>query len=138
MKNLADIVESFIIDEFTRQSEDMLLMQRNEIAERMACAPSQVSYVLSTRFTPERGYVVESRRGNKGFVRIIRIGGRTEAQKKLATPEGFVEYLEQNSVITGRERQLLDYMLGVIDADDDKKIELLRQAVARLQGAGRR
>ena len=63
MKNLADAIESFIIGELLREHEDTVLVQRNELAERLSCAPSQISYVLSTRFTPERGFMVESRRG---------------------------------------------------------------------------
>ena len=69
MKNLADAIESFIIGELLREHEDTVLVQRNELAERLSCAPSQISYVLSTRFTPERGFMVESRRGSGGFVR---------------------------------------------------------------------
>ena len=59
MKNLADAIESFIIGELLREHEDTVLVQRNELAERLSCAPSQISYVLSTRFTPERGFMVE-------------------------------------------------------------------------------
>ena len=66
MKNLADAIESFIIGELLREHEDTVLVQRNELAERLSCAPSQISYVLSTRFTPERGFMVESRRGSGG------------------------------------------------------------------------
>lgn len=67
MKNLADAIESFIIGELLREHEDTVLVQRNELAERLSCAPSQISYVLSTRFTPERGFMVESRRGSGGL-----------------------------------------------------------------------
>ena len=67
MRNLADAIENFIIGELLRDQEDALLVQRNELAERLSCAPSQISYVLSTRFTPERGFLVESRRGSGGF-----------------------------------------------------------------------
>ena len=73
MRNLADAIENFIIGELLRDQEDALLVQRNELAERLRCAPSQISYVLSTRFTPERGFLVESRRGSGGFVRIVRM-----------------------------------------------------------------
>lgn len=72
-ENLADAIESFIIGELLREHEDTVLVQRNELAERLSCAPSQISYVLSTRFTPERGFMVESRRGSGGFVRIVRM-----------------------------------------------------------------
>lgn len=48
-------------------------IQRNEFANRMGCVPSQINYVLTSRFTPEQGYIVESRRGGGGYIRIVRI-----------------------------------------------------------------
>ena len=76
MRNLADAIENFIIQEFMRDRDDALLVKRSDLAEKLSCAPSQISYVLSTRFTPERGFIVESRRGSGGFVRIVREIGR--------------------------------------------------------------
>ena len=60
MKNLADDIENFIVRQLLLDEEDQIFVQRNELADRLSCAPSQISYVLSTRFTPERGYIVES------------------------------------------------------------------------------
>ena len=48
-------------------------IQRNELASRLGCVPSQISYVITSRFTPEQGYVVESRRGGGGYIRISRV-----------------------------------------------------------------
>ena len=73
MRNLADAIENFIIRQLLEDREDAVLVQRNELADKLSCAPSQISYVLSTRFTPERGFMVESRRGSGGFVRIVRV-----------------------------------------------------------------
>lgn len=70
MKNMADAIESFIIGQMLAASQNAVMVQRNELADRLSCAPSQISYVLSTRFTPEKGYLVESRRGSGGFIRI--------------------------------------------------------------------
>ena len=61
MRNLADAIENFIIRQLLEDREDAVLVQRNELADKLSCAPSQISYVLSTRFTPERGFMVESR-----------------------------------------------------------------------------
>ncbi|MBQ6932674.1 MAG: CtsR family transcriptional regulator, partial [Clostridia bacterium] len=47
-------------------------MQRNELAQLVGCVPSQINYVISSRFTPEQGYIVESRRGGGGYIRITR------------------------------------------------------------------
>lgn len=65
MRNLADAIENFIIRQLLEDREDAVLVQRNELADKLSCAPSQISYVLSTRFTPERGFMVESRRGSR-------------------------------------------------------------------------
>ncbi len=68
---LADYIAQ-MIEEMLNQSGGTLELQRNEMANRLGCVPSQISYVISSRFTPERGYVIESRRGGGGCIRIIR------------------------------------------------------------------
>lgn len=140
MKNLADAIESFIISELLRREhEEALLVQRNELAERLSCAPSQISYVLSTRFTPERGFVVESRRGSGGFVRIMRMEPKSaELQKHEPTSAELVDHLTNKKLITEREGRLLQYMLKIIDADENKKKKVLQQALSLLSSSGRR
>lgn len=139
MRNLADAIESFIISELLhREHEEALLVQRNELAERLSCAPSQISYVLSTRFTPERGFVVESRRGSGGFVRIMRMEPKQELSQHEPTAAELVEHLTQKKLVTAREGALLQYMLKIIDADEEKKKKVLQQAVTLLGSAGRR
>ncbi|MDY4920593.1 MAG: CtsR family transcriptional regulator [Phascolarctobacterium sp.] len=138
MRNLADAIESFIIGELLRDQEDALLVQRNELAERMSCAPSQISYVLSTRFTPERGYLVESRRGSGGFVRIVRMEPKAQVAKhKEPTANELVEHVQQQKLITVREAALLKFMLHIIDADESKKKSVLQQAMNVLASQGR-
>ena len=61
-----------MIEEMLNESNGILELQRNEMANRIGCVPSQISYVISSRFTPERGYIIESRRGGGGCIRIIR------------------------------------------------------------------
>jgi len=137
MKNLADAIESFIMGELLREHEDTILVQRNELAERLECAPSQISYVLSTRFTPEKGFMVQSRRGSGGFVRIVRMESAARTPQASTSLE-LVQHLQQQKVITEREGALLQYMLKIIDADEAKKKELLQQAVSLMQGTVRR
>ncbi len=55
-------------------------IQRNELAERLGCVPSQINYVISSRFTPEKGYTVESRRGGGGYIKITRINYTAKEQ----------------------------------------------------------
>ena len=61
-----------VIEEMLNEGGGILELQRNEMASRIGCVPSQISYVISSRFTPERGYIIESRRGGGGCIRIER------------------------------------------------------------------
>ena len=73
---LSNIIEDFI-KEMLEQS-DMIELQRNELANKFNCVPSQINYVISTRFSPERGYSVESRRGGGGYIKITRAHRETK------------------------------------------------------------
>lgn len=73
MATLADAIERYIQELFRQSSQDFVEIRRAELATRFSCVPSQISYVLETRFTPERGFVVVSRRGGGGYVRILRV-----------------------------------------------------------------
>lgn len=61
-----------IIDEMLNESGGDLEIKRNEMAMKIGCVPSQISYVITSRFTPERGYIIESRKGGGGCIRIVR------------------------------------------------------------------
>jgi len=69
---ISDIIASFI-DEMLADTGGTAELQRAELANRFNCVPSQINYVISTRFSPEHGYIVESRRGGGGYIRIKRI-----------------------------------------------------------------
>lgn len=69
---LSDAIEQFIKTMMV-EDDHQIELKRNELAEYFRCAPSQINYVLATRFTPEHGYVIESRRGGGGYIRILRI-----------------------------------------------------------------
>ena len=72
MMRLSDSIESFI-KTLLSQEETEVELKRNELAEYFGCAPSQINYVLATRFTLDDGYVIESRRGGGGYIRIVRV-----------------------------------------------------------------
>ena len=73
MSNLSNIIEKYLNKLIEHSSGQLVEIQRNELAEKFNCAPSQINYVLTTRFTIERGYMIESRRGGGGFVRIVKV-----------------------------------------------------------------
>lgn len=148
--NLADRIESFIVAELLRDQEDALLVRRNDLAEAMECAPSQISYVLSTRFTPEKGFMVQSRRGSGGYVRIVRVEPSEAMHMLPEVPEPVLERPRrvklkaedvvnrffQDRMITLREKKLLDFMLDIVDVSEEQKLRILEQAVKRLGAEG--
>ena len=69
---VSDIIAGFI-DDILSQTGGTAELQRAELANRFNCVPSQINYVISTRFSPEHGYIVESRRGGGGYIRITRV-----------------------------------------------------------------
>ena len=74
MAQLSDSIEQFIKE---LMSEDAHVeLRRNELAQHFGCAPSQINYVLATRFSLDHGYIIESRRGGGGYVRIVRMQNR--------------------------------------------------------------
>ena len=69
---LSDTIESFI-KAMLQEDQPEVELKRNELAEYFPCAPSQINYVLATRFTPDHGYVISSQRGGGGYIRIVRV-----------------------------------------------------------------
>ncbi len=74
-KEIADLILQMLGDNGTVE------IQRNDLAEQLGCVPSQINYVLSSRFTPEHGYIVESRRGGGGYIKITRASYNYETLK---------------------------------------------------------
>ena len=62
-----------LIEEMLEEGNGQAEVRRNDLAARIGCVPSQINYVITSRFTPERGYVIESRRGGGGYIRIVRV-----------------------------------------------------------------
>lgn len=93
MRNISDEIEQFIISNIGTGST--LNLSRNMLADFFDCVPSQINYVLSTRFTLNRGFAVESRRGGGGFIKIIRLSEDSEE-----------EYLSQLLKHLGKQKEL--------------------------------
>lgn len=130
--NLADFIERCILSKFLEVQEEYILMRRNDMAVELSCAPSQISYVLSTRFTPERGFVVKSRRGAGGFVHIMRlVPAVKEDEEKEQNTQDVLTRLFESHVISGREHALLKFLLE-LEGDSQKQFELLKEALRRM------
>lgn len=73
MSKLSNSIENFIKQLLEETNSGIVEIQRNELAQYFDCAPSQINYVLTTRFTSDRGYYIESRRGGGGYIKIIKV-----------------------------------------------------------------
>lgn len=73
MSKLSDIIENFIKELMDVNNNSVIDIQRNMLAQQFDCSPSQINYVLTTRFNNDRGYIVESRRGGGGYIRIVKV-----------------------------------------------------------------
>ena len=70
---ISDLIASFLQESLDEAENGVLEVQRSDLAQRFNCVPGQINYVMSPRFSPERGYIVESRRGGNGYIRITRV-----------------------------------------------------------------
>ncbi len=121
---MSDRIEAFINELLKDDEEEWLELKRNELASIFGCVPSQINYVISTRFGPERGYVVESRRGGGGYLRIRQIrdgGGQISRTIKNAgdsldekTARKYLSSLVSQNVIDKRTAAII--MSGISDA----------------------
>ena len=87
MPSLTKTIEDYITRLFEEAENNQVSLRRKELAERFGCVPSQINYVLRSRFAPEHGFVVESQRGGHGYIRIV--------QLRFRDPEERVDHLEK-------------------------------------------
>ncbi|NLW48980.1 MAG: CtsR family transcriptional regulator [Firmicutes bacterium] len=87
MSNLADLIEQYLRTALAQQN--IVELQRRELAKMFRCAPSQINYVLETRFTLDQGFIIESKRGGGGYIRI------THSQIPLNLPEVLDELMPE-------------------------------------------
>ena len=114
---LSDIIAQAIL-EMLEQQNGSALIQRNELAGRLGCVPSQINYVITSRFTPEHGFTVESRRGGGGYIRIHRMScDKTTVLMHLVNSVG-------NSIDERTVRVIIDNLQydNVLDSEQSKLI----------------
>ena len=122
MANISDVIEQFLIQ--LLQDGNIVSISRNELANYFSCAPSQINYVLTTRFTPARGYAIESRRGGGGCINLVRLDedkdGFLSELRSLSVSDGLsyaktVQYLDRmigDGIITKKEAKLLESVMA--------------------------
>ncbi|MEZ7735155.1 CtsR family transcriptional regulator [Gemella sp. 27098_8_149] len=104
--NMTDILEQYIMNLFKEATEDHIIIKRSNVAQKFDCVPSQLNYVIKTRFTPEHGFIIESKRGGGGFIRITKI--------TLHTNKDYIDYLIEtvdNEIIEVEEAMRLAKIL---------------------------
>lgn len=121
-QNMSDIIEAYI--KKILNAEEQVEIRRNEMADRFNCVPSQINYVINTRFTQQQGYLVESKRGGGGYIRIMKVKllDQAELLDKLISIVGdsitqkdayaIIQNLYNRKIITKREGNL---MLAVLN-----------------------
>lgn len=119
MSNISDVIESYLKQVLQSKGKNMIEIKRNEIADQFKCVPSQINYVINTRFTIEKGYIIESKRGGGGYIRISRIEHQKESELiddliQMINPAveqqaavNILERLEEKKVINEREKKLI-------------------------------
>ncbi|MFD1207059.1 MULTISPECIES: CtsR family transcriptional regulator [Sporosarcina] len=116
MRNISDIIEGYLKAIIEKEDKGAIEIKRSEIAEKFQCVPSQINYVINTRFTLERGYAVESKRGGGGYIRIYRI--QANSHKELI--EHILEGLQNGATYTMAEdvvhRLLEDKVISMREA----------------------
>lgn len=122
---MSDKIEAFILELLKQEQEKQIRIQRNELAQLFGCVPSQINYVISTRFSPERGYFVESRRGGGGYITIkknsvsptaVYIGGNISA----ADAAKLIELLSGSAEINNQCAKIMNAAVSQSAVADDK------------------
>ncbi|MEK4027368.1 MULTISPECIES: CtsR family transcriptional regulator [Bacillaceae] len=124
MRNISDIIEDYLKRVLEMSGSEIVEIKRNEVAEKFQCVPSQINYVINTRFTIEKGYMVESKRGGGGYIRIIKVQVHDQHdlieqlvslvgnQISQSAAENLIYRLVEEKVISEREAKI---MISVMD-----------------------
>lgn len=124
MRNISDIIENYLKQVLDLSEQEIVEIKRSEIADKFQCVPSQINYVINTRFTIEKGYMVESKRGGGGYIRIMKVQSYDYAHLidqllsiintriSQNSAESVIYRLVEEEIISNREAKI---MLSVMD-----------------------
>ncbi len=123
MRNMSDIIEQYLKELLAASDGEVVEIKRAFIAEKFDCVPSQLNYVIKTRFTNEHGYMVESKRGGGGYIRITKVETHSKSEylshlKNLIGPalsqrnaQHIVQSMFENDTITLKEGKIINAAL---------------------------
>jgi len=143
-KTISDIIEEFIMSSL--DDDQFIELSRNDLAKFFSCVPSQINYVLNTRFTLNRGFVVESQRGGGGYIKVLKVQDSNSnflknvlqtCSKPINIVEGnqILENMFMRGLVNEREKLLLQSAIGVkalnnqIKIDDQIRANILQQVI---------
>lgn len=143
MARMSDIIAEFINCMLNDDDHKEVIIQRNELADKFNCAPSQINYVLTTRFTIEKGYVIESRRGGGGYITIKKIEYNSKSKQldilkntignsiTFSSALSIVEHLLEHNIITRKEFEIIkiainDRTLSCADEKNRVRADILK------------
>ncbi|MCL2098807.1 MAG: CtsR family transcriptional regulator [Oscillospiraceae bacterium] len=139
---ISDMIER-IINEMLKENEGLAEFKRGDLALKFGCVPSQINYVITSRFTPEKGYIVESRRGGGGYIKITQIKfdkssyimhfiNAVGASIDYETTKVFLNNLYNHGIISQREaRMILNITSDNLLREFTEKKDALRASVLK-------
>lgn len=150
MRNISEVIEQYLKHTLQQTTDGVIEIQRNDLADQFQCVPSQINYVISTRFTLEKGYIVESKRGGRGYIRIQKV--QLTAHGKIVdyihrtisdqidqqTSEGLLYQLKEGKYITAREADMMgsaisrDVLTLKLPLRDEIRAKILRSMLISL------
>ncbi len=146
-KTISDIIEEFIISSL--DDDSFIELSRNDLAKFFACVPSQINYVLNTRFTINRGFMVESQRGGGGYIKVTRLMDTNENFLKsalnnctepvnLARGNQIVNTMQEKALLTKNEAEILKSAISnkalnnPINMENVMRSNILKQVILQL------
>lgn len=137
MNNLSRSIEQYILSRLDDEPDNFISLRRKDLAEMFECVPSQINYVLRSRFRPEHGFIIDSRRGEHGYIKIVKITCVTPEERvnhaedligdsiSFNDAHRLLESLLARDLITNRERLLMEislrHLMGLMENMSPKK-----------------
>ena len=145
-KSVSDIIEEFIMASL--DEDKFIEISRNDLAKFFSCVPSQINYVLNTRFTLNRGFLVESQRGGGGYIKVVRVQNNnnsflTNALEECLKPMDVVkanqllENMKDRKLLTEREMEIIKSAISVkalnnpINIDNTLRANIMQQVIVQ-------
>ncbi len=146
-KTISDIIEEFIMSSL--DDDSFIELSRNDLAKFFSCVPSQINYVLNTRFTLNRGFIVESQRGGGGFIKVLRVQDNNEnflnnalnlCLSPITVIQGnqLLEQMKERKLLSDREERLIKSAISPkslnnpINMDNKLRATILRQVIIEI------